>query len=112
MLFGKELRMVSEPRHEMQLTATHPSGAEEWACPECGRRFVAEWEPRFRRVILEHGEEDTIHVGQALGLLKLSVDPAEEENPANDPRLQDVWKKYLDQLDFDSEDDNDLDTSP
>jgi hypothetical protein len=97
--------MVSEQRHEMQLTATHPSGAEEWSCPECGRRFVAQWEPNFRRVILERGQENTIHVGQGMGLLKLSVDPSEEENPANDPKLQDVWKKYLDKLDFDPEDD-------
>lgn len=98
--------MVSKPRHEMQLTATHPSGAEEWACPECGRRFVAVWVPDFRRVILERGEEDTIHVGQAMGLFNLNVDPAD------DPGLQDVWKRYLDRLDFDSEDDNDPTTFP
>jgi hypothetical protein len=103
--------MVSEQRHEMKLTVTHPSGAEEWMCPECGRRFVAEWEPKFRRVFIERGQDDVVHVGNGMGSLHLNVDRPDED-PGNGTRLQDVWKKYLDKLDFDSEDDNNPAKSP
>lgn len=99
--------MIPKESHEMQLKTVHPSGAEEWLCPECGRRFVAQWEPRFRRVILERGQENIIHQGQAINLLEnISA------MPDDDPELQDVWKELLDKLDFDSDDDPDTDKSP
>ena len=94
--------MVAKQSHEMRLETVHPSGAEEWMCPECGRRFVAQWEPKFRRVILEQGKDDIAHKGQAMNGL------AEDEEQLNDSsELQDVWKELLDKLDFDSEDDPD-----
>ncbi len=99
--------MVSEQSHEMRLETVHPSGAQEWLCPECGRRFVAQWEPKFRRVILEQGQDEIIHKGQAMNLLEEVPDNSSE----NDTGLQDVWKELLDKLDFDSEDD-DLSISP
>ena len=97
--------MVSEQRHEMRLEITHPSGAEEWSCPECGRRFIAQWEPKFRRVVLEHGQENMIHVGQGMILLGDVSTRSENDDPANDPKLQDVWKRWLDQLDLGPDDD-------
>jgi len=104
--------MLSEQAHKMKLETTHPSGAEEWSCPECGRRFVAQWEPKFRRVILNPGQEETVHIGQAMGLLLEDVKAPGEENPPQESGLQDVWKKWLDQLDFGPDDDNDLSESP
>jgi hypothetical protein len=95
--------MVAKQSHEMRLDTVHPSGAEEWMCPECGRRFVAQWEPKFRRVILEQGQDDIVHKGQAMNVLA-----KDQEQPNDDSELQDVWKELLDKLDFDSEDDPDL----
>ena len=100
--------MISEQRHEMRLESTHPSGAEEWLCPECGRRFIAQWEPKFRRVVLEHGQEETIHVGHAMSLLEDVSIRSDDDNPTNDPKLQDVWKRWLDNLDLGPEEDTDL----
>jgi hypothetical protein len=100
--------MLSEQSHEMQLETTYPTGAEEWLCPKCGRRFVAQWEPKFRRVILVEGQEKIIHKGQAIGYLLENVSDLSSEE---DIELQDVWKELLDKLDFDSEDD-DLSKSP
>lgn len=97
--------MVPKESHEMRLETVHPSGAEEWLCHECGRRFVAQWEPKFRRVILEEGQENVVHQGQAINLLE---DSSAMPND-NDPGLQDVWKELLDKLDFDSDDDLDTD---
>ena len=92
--------MLAKQSHEMRLETVHPSGAEEWMCPECGRRFVAQWEPKFRRVILEQGQDDIAHKGQAMNGLA-----EDQEQPDDDSELQDVWRKLLDKLDFDSEDD-------
>lgn len=100
--------MPTEQSHEMQLETVYPSGAEEWLCPECGRRFIAQWEPKFRRVILEQGQDKIIHFGHGMGLMDISVNSFSVEDLAGNPKLQDVWKKYLDQLDFDWKDNDDL----
>jgi len=99
--------MSEQRQHEMVLESIHPSGAEEWLCPECGRRFVAQWEPQFKRVILVEGQDRVIHKGQAINQL---ID-GNSNLSSEEEGLQDVWKEWLDKLDFDSEDD-DLSKSP
>lgn len=49
--------------HEMQLVRTHASGAEEWFCPTCGRRFLMHWPPTYKKIVLEAGDEYAAHVG-------------------------------------------------
>lgn len=55
-------------RHEMILTGSGESGAEEWACPTCGRRLLLRWPPHYEKLILEHGDEAAIHIGGKGGL--------------------------------------------
>ncbi len=55
-------------RHEMQLDRIHPSGAEEWHCPTCGRRFLMRWPPSYSKIVLEPGDELAIHSGGKGGL--------------------------------------------
>jgi hypothetical protein len=55
-------------RHEMKLAQTHPNGAEEWVCPICHRRFILQWPPNYKRVILEEGDKDAIHSGGKNGV--------------------------------------------
>jgi hypothetical protein len=55
-------------QHEMHLEMTHPSGAEEWACPTCGRRFLMQWPPEYKKVVLETGDEYAYHSGGKGGL--------------------------------------------
>lgn len=65
--------------HEMILESVHDSGAEEWYCPTCGRRFLMQWPPDYRKIVLEAGDENAIHSGgknQA------------EESPENSPEKQ------------------------
>jgi DNA-directed RNA polymerase subunit RPC12/RpoP len=47
----------------MNFEKKHPSGADEWFCPTCGRRMLINWKPKFRRTILAEGEPDITHVG-------------------------------------------------
>jgi hypothetical protein len=49
--------------HEMVLETIHDSGAEEWYCPVCGRRFLMQWPPHYSKIILEPGDENAIHSG-------------------------------------------------
>ena len=99
--------MDERQKHEMVLETTHPSGAEEWSCPECGRRFVAQWEPVLRRVVLAQGDERIIHTGQGPGFgMQVSVDSMENDM-SEKSELSDVWKQWLDRLDIDLGEDDD-----
>ena len=52
---------MNENYHEMILEKTHISGVEEWYCPTCGRRFLVQWPPAYKMIILEAGDKDTRH---------------------------------------------------
>ncbi len=55
--------MYEQESHEMQIERSHPSGAEEWHCPTCGRRFLMQWPPAYSKIILQPGDEYAIHTG-------------------------------------------------
>ena len=50
-----------EDNHIIMITRTFPSGAQEWYCPTCGRRFIVQWTPEYSRVVLVPGDECSIH---------------------------------------------------
>jgi hypothetical protein len=86
----------------MHLEKTHPSGAEEWACAACGRRFVMQWPPAYQRVILEAGDEAAVHSGGKGGLQIGSpqVSEAEAEPPIS-AELRAAIEEALKDIDFD-----------
>lgn len=53
--------MSSERTHKLTLIKKYASGAEEWYCSSCGRRFVLQWAPEYQRVVLEVGDETVVH---------------------------------------------------
>ena len=55
-------------RHEMILTGSTESGAEEWTCPSCSRRMLLRWPPDYQKLVLEEGDGSAIHVGGKGGL--------------------------------------------
>jgi hypothetical protein len=65
--------MYEQQTHQMHLETTHPSGAEEWACSTCGRRFLMQWPPAYSRTILEPGDEYAIHSGSKSEMLNLGT---------------------------------------
>ncbi|MER5452125.1 hypothetical protein ABT052_22860 [Streptomyces sp. NPDC002766] len=67
--------------HEMVLTRTVESGAEEWSCLSCDRRMLLRWPPRYEKVVLEPGDEDVTHVGGKGGVRVGAV----ETTPAPQP---------------------------
>jgi hypothetical protein len=60
--------MNQQEHHEMVLETTHSSGAEEWYCPTCGRRFLLQWPPTYKKIVLECGDEEALHSGSKGGL--------------------------------------------
>jgi hypothetical protein len=55
--------------HELQFERTHPSGAQEWFCPTCGRRLLMQWPPSYEKQVLEAGDERASHTGGKIGAL-------------------------------------------
>ena len=66
-------------QHQMRLVRTHDSGAEEWFCPVCGRRFLMHWPPNYKKIILEAGDENAHHSGTKGGfqMNSLVIKPGE-----------------------------------
>jgi hypothetical protein len=54
---------LNQEHHQLVLEKTYSTGAEEWHCPTCGRRFVMIWSPSYKRIILESGDEYAVHSG-------------------------------------------------
>jgi len=94
--------MTGSQSHEMELIATHPSGAEEWFCPTCGRRVLMRWPPAYEKVLLEAGDEAAIHSG-AKGGLRMSppqIDETAEESGLSE-ELRAALEQTLENVDLD-----------
>lgn len=87
--------------HEMVFEKTHISGVEEWYCPSCGRRFLVQWPPSYKVIILEPGEKDTRHnlskVNSRMGAPQ--VTQTKEPEPIEEFRLI-PWLKWMEKVDF------------
>ncbi len=49
--------------HEMKPVGRLASGAQEWACPACGRRVALSGPPEPGLAVLDPGDESVVHVG-------------------------------------------------
>lgn len=83
-------------QHEMILETTHPSGAEEWYCPICGRRFLIQWQPVFEKIALEAGDAVATHAG-GNGGLAIGAIQVEAEEETLEP-----FREWMDGIDFDA----------
>ncbi len=60
--------MYQSQHHEMRLEKTYASSAEEWFCPDCGRRFLMYWEPEYSKLVLHPGDVHVPHSGSKGGV--------------------------------------------
>jgi hypothetical protein len=95
--------MNEQQPHKMVMEKTHSSGAEEWYCPSCGRRFLVEWSPAYNMSIIEPGDQCARHWGSMGGLNigSLQVTPDDEAPFIEDSRLI-PWVAWLEEVDFDN----------
>jgi hypothetical protein len=92
--------------HEMILERTHPSGVDEWYCPTCGRRLLMDYGPKFKKTVLEAGDEHVVHSGGKGGLYIGSmqarpVDDSAAREEVEDTRLA-PWEAWLDESGFEN----------
>jgi len=94
-----------QSHHEMRLEEIYPSGAEEWLCPTCGRRFLMSWPPAYKKIVLIAGDEYAIHSGGKGGvrLAPPQISQQEEEFVLSD-ELRTAIEEILDDIDFDDPD--------
>jgi hypothetical protein len=97
----KEYRMNEQQKHEMVITLTHPSGAEEWYCPTCGRRFLLNWPPAYKKIILNAGDELASHSGGKGGLSMGQLEASEAKESELPDQIRSSIEKILKDLDFD-----------
>ena len=76
--------------HEMVLSSSLASGAEEWACPRCGRRLVLRWPPRSEKLVLDHGDVTALHVGGKGGVRAGGLTAAVAPSGADQQWLGDI----------------------
>ena len=93
---------MNERHHEMILEQTHTSGVEEWFCPTCGRRFLVQWPPAYKMIIVEPGDQDTRHNVSKRNISSdsLQVRDAKDLHPIEEFRLV-PWIKWFEKVDFD-----------
>jgi hypothetical protein len=99
----------STEQHSLVLEKTYGTGAEEWYCPTCGRRFVMVWSPVFKRIILESGDEYAVHSGgkgipgmvvPQLGV-ELNNSSQDDESISNDEQMA-PWLDWFESSDFEN----------
>lgn len=86
-----------DSEHQMAQVETFSTGAEEWQCLECERRFVMQWAP-YKKVVLESGDDNAIHSGSKNGLNVQSEISTDESELSDD--LRDALNNLLSDLDF------------
>ena len=86
-----------QTEHEMVQVEAYSTGAEEWQCLDCERRFVMQCTP-YKKVVLESGDEEAIHSGNKNGInVQSNISP---ENSELSDELRDALNDLLNDLDF------------
>ncbi len=87
-------------QHLMQLHKTHPSGAEEWVCPICDRHVIMQWQPQYRRVTLNVGDQYAMHHGSKGGLQMESPQVVEKEDQILSDELREALDLAMSEMDL------------
>jgi hypothetical protein len=82
--------------HDIHVEKTHPSGAEEWYCSTCNRRFIVQWSPEYQFIVLEPGDPDAVH-NMGRGAMVL-ITPRNDERP----ELLQPWLDWLKKIDIEA----------
>jgi hypothetical protein len=94
---------MNEKYHEMILEKIHIFGVEEWYCATCGRRFLVQWPPAYKMIILAAGDKDIRHnvSKSSLRMGSRPVTQLQATDLIDEFRLI-PWIKWMEKVDFDS----------
>jgi hypothetical protein len=94
---------MNDKHHEMLLERTHISGVEEWYCPTCGRRFLVQWPPAYKMILLEAGDKDVRHnVSKSDSRIGSRQVTQLEATDLTDEFRMIPWIKWMEKVNFDS----------
>ncbi len=97
------MELEQPQQHEMVLVATHDIGADEWYCPACGRRFLMQWPPDYKKIILAPGDESATHRGGKGGVsIQLPQVIVGSETDSTDESNLAIWEEWLGKVGFES----------
>ncbi len=85
-------------QHQMTLEMTYPEGVEEWHCPTCGRRLLVQWEPIFKKIVVEPGNEEASHSGATSGAT-LEILHVEQDVEMDEAHVL-AWENWLQDVDL------------
>ncbi|MBK8905968.1 MAG: hypothetical protein IPM53_32615 [Anaerolineaceae bacterium] len=92
--------MDHQTQHNMILEVTHTSGAEEWVCPTCGRHLIVEWWPKFKKVVMDAGDEYAIHNGSKGGVVLSTPESTQPQSQIVSDELKSLLEDALKDIDF------------
>lgn len=95
--------MSNLEEHHMELECVHPSGAEEWVCPTCGRRFLLTWPPDYTKVILNAGDEQAVHNGSKGGVRLQQPQVERQAEPTLSEDIRRELEAWLEEIDIDGQ---------
>lgn len=84
-------------QHEMRLQKIHPSGAQEWFCPICSRRFIVQWQSTPKIIDLDVGDQGVSHIGNTDGF-NMRPPQIRHQVTNEDPVLSDELRSALDEV--------------
>lgn len=90
-----------QQQHHMQLEKSYPSGAEEWYCPTCGRRFLMQYPPKYKKIVMEIGDEYAAHSGGKGGLQMGPLQISQDEDYELSDELRNALNEALSDIDLD-----------
>ena len=83
-----------EAHHQMKRAGIRRNGAEEWLCPSCGRQLLLQFLPRYKKLVLQPGDEYAAHTGTTDGVQLGSVEVvATNDRPLTGPGSD--WRRWL-----------------
>jgi hypothetical protein len=101
-------------QHQVYLEIVHPSGAEQWRCPTCGRRLVLNFPPGTETLILERGDKYALTWGTSTGTIaavKIVLETGDDHAlhggknreafaPVEATDDMSLWRELLETVDF------------
>ena len=89
----------------MCLVETHTSGAQEWRCPICLRRFLLHFHPEWNKInmlVLEEGDVLASHIGNKdSDQIQISEIKVTDDEPVLPDDLLEALEEALKDVDFD-----------
>jgi hypothetical protein len=100
-------RNGEDKMHTMTLIRKH-EGLEEWLCSTCGRHMLVNWYPKFKRTIIQAGDDSAGHSGfkgdvQAMNLENgggVEINKTEDQHIPVDETSLAPWLNWMAKTDF------------